>query len=233
MSNSNKGAANVALSAVLLVVGLAVGFGVSKASNNDTTSNSSTKSSSSSVPTSGTKAADIRANLVSLGVQHQDLTMHAVDAALDGSPNAKEVGADLYKNGTDIGAAVGSIYGKDAETTFNTVWKIHLDEFVNYAVASSKGDDAGKKTALNNIETKYTAPLSAYLAKANPNLPEDTLHSVLGDHVQQTADMIDLHVKKDYAGEATARDQAAQHLNGIFSTLAGGIVKQFPDKFQG
>lgn len=230
MSNSNKGAANVALSAVLLVVGLAVGFGVSKASNSATTS-TSTKNSA-SVPTSATKAADIRANLVSLGVQHQDLTMHAVDAALDGSKNAAEVGKDLYKNGTDIGAAVGSVYGKDAETTFNTVWKLHLDEFVNYAVASSKGDDAGKKTALNNIDTKYTKPLSAYLAKANPNLPEDTLYSVLSDHVTQTANMIDLHVKGDFAGETAARDLAAQHLNGVFSTLAGGIVKQFPDKFQ-
>lgn len=229
MSNSNKGAANVALSAVLLVVGLAVGFGVSKAANNKT---DTTTKNSSSVPTSATKAADIRANLVSLGVQHQDLTMHAVDAALDGSANAKQVGADLYKNGTDIGAAVGIIYGKDAETTFNTVWKLHLDQFVNYAVASSKGDDAGKKAALSTIDSQYTHPLANYLAKANPNLPADTLYSVLSDHVTQTANMIDLHVKGDFAGETTARDQAAQHLNGIFSTLAGGIVKQFPDKFQ-
>lgn len=232
MSNSNKGAANVALSAVLLVVGLAVGFGVSKASNNNNT-NGTTKNSASAVPTSTTKAADIRANLVALGVAHMDLTQHAVDAALDGDKNAPAVAADLYKNGTDIGAAVGSIYGKDAETTFNTVWKLHLDQFVAYAVASSKGDDAGKKAALATIDSQYTHPLSAYLAKANPNLPEDTLYSVLSDHVTQTAQMIDLHVKGDYAGEATARDQAAQHLNGIFSTLAGGIVKQFPAKFQG
>lgn len=230
MSNSNKGAANVALSAVLLVVGLAVGFGVSKATtNNDSSSANKTLT---SAPSSATKAGDIRANLVSLGVQHQDLTMHAVDAALDGDKNASAVAKDLYKNGTDIGAAVGSIYGKDAETTFNSVWKLHLDQFVNYAVASSKSDDAGKKAALSTIDSQYTKPLSAYLAKANPNLPQDTLYSVLSDHINQTAAMIDLHVKGDYAGEATARDQAAQHLNGIFSTLAGGIVKQFPDKFQ-
>lgn len=232
MSNSNKGAANVALSAVLLVVGLAVGFGVSKATNNSDTT-SKTNNSSSSAPTSATKAGDIRANLVSLGVQHQDLTQAAIDAALDGAPNASAVGADLYKNGTDIGAAVGSVYGKDAETTFNTVWKLHLDEFVKYAVASSKGDDAGKKAALSTIDSQYTKPLAAYLAKANPNLPEATLYSVLSDHVSMTANMIDLHVKKDFAGETAARDQAAQHLNGVFSTLAGGIVKQFPDKFQG
>ena len=230
MSNSNKGAANVALSAVLLVVGLAVGFGVSKASNNNDT-NGMTKNSA-AAPTTATKASELRANLVSLGVQHQDLTMHAVDAALDGDKNAADVGKDLYKNGTDIGAAIGSVYGKDAETTFNTVWKLHLDQFVNYAVASSKGDDAGKKAALSTIDSQYTKPLSAYLAKANPNLPQDTLYSVLSDHVTQTADMIDLHVKGDFAGETKARDQAAQHLNGIFSTLAGGIVKQFPDKFQ-
>ncbi len=232
MSNSNKGAVNVALSAVLLVVGLAVGFGVSKASSSNNNSLTASTKNSASVPTSATKASEIRANLVALGVAHMDLTQHAVDATLDGDKNAAEVGKDLYKNGTDIGAAVGSVYGPEAEKTFNTVWKLHLDQFVAYAGASSKGDEAGKKAALSTIDSQYTKPLSAYLAKANPNLPQDTLYSVLSDHVTQTAAMIDLHVKGDYAGEQTARNQAAQHLNGIFSTLAGGIVKQFPDKFQ-
>ncbi|MBC7546852.1 hypothetical protein H7171_03860, partial [Candidatus Saccharibacteria bacterium] len=138
---------------------------------------------------------------------------------------------DLYKNGTNLGAAVGSVYGKDAETTFNTVWKLHLDQFVAYAVAGSKGDEAGKKAALQSIDANYTKPLAAYLAKANPNLPQDALYSGLSEHVTMTAQMIDDQVKGDYPAAQALRAQGVQHLDGLFSTLAEGIVKQFPDKF--
>ncbi len=218
---------NVALIAVMLVVGLVIGFGIGKAADSNKTSTSS--STSASAPS--TKASDLRSDLVTLGLEHMLLTDSAVDQTLDGSPGATATGAALYKNGTDIGAAVGSVYGKDAETTFNSVWKLHLDQFVAYAVADSKGDDAGKQAALSTIDSMYTKPLAAYLAKANPKLPEKTLYSLLADHVTQTAQIIDDHVAKDYAKEQTDLNAANKHIEGIFSALAGGIVAQYPEKF--
>ncbi|HRF28258.1 MAG TPA: hypothetical protein PL051_01275 [Candidatus Saccharibacteria bacterium] len=177
------------------------------------------------------KAASLRSTLVGFGVEHMDLTYSAVASTLNGTKSAKADAADLYKNGTDLGAAVGSVYGKDAEKTFNSVWKLHLDEFVNYAVAASKDDTAAKKKALSNIDSMYTKPLAAYLAKANPNLPEDALYSGLKSHVDMTAVMIDNEAKGDYAAATKLRDEGATHLTSLFSTLADGIVKQFPDKF--
>lgn len=212
----------------MLLVGGAAGFGISKAtSNND----DSTSSSMMQRPTSETKAADLRASLVTLGVEHMQLTNQAVDGALDSSPNASETGAALYKNGTDIGAAVGSIYGKDAEATFNSVWKLHLDQFVNYAVASSKGDEMAKKAALEAIDSGYTKPLAQYLAKANPNINEGNLEAALRHHIEVTATMIDKHVEKDFAEESKQLSEASEHIESIFSSLAGAIVKQYPDKF--
>lgn len=228
MNLSKHESGNVAVIAIAVVVSLAIGYVGGMAMKNK--DNSSTKNSA--VVTSATKAADLRSNLVTMGLEHMTLTNAAVDAALDGSKTAEATGAALYANGNDIGATVGSVYGKDAETTFDSVWKLHLDEFVKYAVASSKGDDAGKQAALDAIATGYTKPLSAYLAKANPNLPEATLESVLGDHVQMTATMIDDHVAGKYADEQVALKEANQHMEGIFSTLAGAIVKQYPAKFQ-
>lgn len=220
---------------VTLVIGLLVGGGVGWAIADMNKSNSSNSSSSMSMsdskPTSATKAADLRASLVDFGVAHMDLTYAAVASTLNATPSAKADGAALYKNGTDIGAAIGSIYGKDAETTFNKVWKLHLDEFVNYAVASSKKDTAGQKKALDSIDANYTKPLAAYLAKANPNLPEDVLYKGLKGHVDMTAVMIDDEAKGDYAAAQQLRNEGADHLRDLFSTLAGGIVKQFPDKF--
>lgn len=230
MNESNKMSA-WGVGILMLVVGLAVGFGITKAatSNHDDTLNQQVKTAKAS---SDTKAADLRANLVTLGVEHMIYTDQAVDGALDSSPNATQTAAALYKNGNDIGAAVGSVYGKDAETTFDTVWKLHLDQFVAYAVADSKGDDAGKAAALSTIQTGYTKPLAQYLAKANPNIDEASLESALGDHVDMTAKMIDDHVQGKYADEADELSMANQHIEGIFSNLSSAIVKQYPAKFQ-
>lgn len=222
--SSNKTWAGVV---VALIVGLVVGWGVTMAvDHNDNNKNDKAASSQTS-----SKASDLRADLVTLGVEHMNYTDHAIDAALDGSPNASAVAKALYDNGNQIGAAVGSVYGKDAEKTFDSVWKLHLDQFVAYAVADSKGDTAGKQAALDKIDSGYTKPLAQYLAKANPNLPENVLESALRDHVNMTAKMIDDHVNKDYTAEANELDMANKHIEGIMSTLAAGIVKQFPDKF--
>ena len=224
--NQSGNAMPIVLVIVILVIVGAVSY--TFMNKNDDKSTITTKA---SVATTDTKAADFRSDFVTLGVQHMELTSNAVDAALDGAPGAGAVAKAVYANGTDIGAGIGSIYGKDAETTFNTVWKLHLDEFINYAVAGKKGDAAGKAAALASIDKNYTKPLSAYLAKANPNLPEATLNSVLGEHITMTAKMIDLHNAGDFAGEQAELKLADKHIEGIFSTLAGAIVKQYPAKF--
>lgn len=228
-SSTSPKTAGIAVAVVMLIVGGLAGFGITKAV--DHSDNKSTTSMSATVPTPATKAADLRANLVTMGVEHMTLTDQAVDAALDGSANATATGAALYSNGTDIGAAVGSVYGASAETTFNTVWKLHLDDFVKYAVASKGGDTAGKAAALADIDANYTKPLAQYLAKANPNLPEAVLEGALRDHVTMTAQMIDYHVQGNYTAEAAELKSANEHISGLFSTLAGAIVKQYPAKF--
>jgi hypothetical protein len=213
---------------VVLIVGLLIGFGITKMVDNN---HYKKQLAAASVPNSTTAAATLRANLVTLGVEHMTLTDQAVDAALDGSPDAMATGAALYANGNTIGATVGSVYGKSAQTTFDAVWKLHLDQFVNYAVADKEGNTAGKQAALNAIQTGYTIPLAQYLAKANPFLPESALQTALTDHVMMTATMIDDHVQGNYAAEAAQLNMANQHIADLFSTLAQGIVKQYPSKF--
>lgn len=231
---NQEGIAAVAALLVILVVAV-IGFAAFKISdkNKDThiIADSSVPSMTAAAPNTATKAADLRSTLVRLGSEHMLLTNTAVDQTLDGSPAATASTAALIQNGKDIGAVIGKFYGKEAETTFDTVWQIHLEQFVAYAGASAKGDAVGKATALKNIDEKYTKPLAAYLAKSNPNLPEKTLNAVLGDHVTMTADMIDLHVAKKYTEEYAKLAESNKHIEGIFSTLAGGIVKQYPAKF--
>ncbi|HET9098495.1 MAG TPA: hypothetical protein VFN51_02660 [Candidatus Saccharimonadales bacterium] len=213
----------------MLVIGVLIGFGITKAM--DHNSNNSSSTNSSAVALSDTKANTLRMNLVTLGIDHMTLTDQAVDAALDGSPDASAFGTALNDNGTAIGAAVGSVYGSSAQNTFDKVWQLHLNDFVKYAVADKAGDAAAKTAALSDINTNYTMPLAQFLAKANPNLPEATLQSALNDHIQMTAQMIDYHVQGNYTAEANELNMANTHIAGLFNTLANGIIKQYPSKF--
>lgn len=224
---------NVTAAIITLAIGLVIGGGIGYAASNmgDKDMNHSSMSASSSNSEVSNKASDLRASLVSQGTEHMDLTYGAVSSALASAPSASADQADLIQNGKDLAASVGSVYGADAQKTFEEVWTLHLTEFVNYAVAASKNDEAGKATALSNIDSKYTKPLSAYLAKANPNLPEDALYSGLKEHVDMTARMIDKQASGDYTGATAERDMAVKHLEGLMTTLANGIVKQFPEKF--
>lgn len=228
MENSTKQPNTAVVAAIVLILGLGVGFGVAKAINHNSTPTTTTAT---AVPAADTKAGDLRATLVSLGVQHMDLTDQAVDAALDGAPNAAAAKADLISNGQSISAAVGSIYGQAAQDKFQGLWNTHLTDFVNYAVAAKTGNQAAKTAALTDINDNYTKPISQLLSGANPNLPEATLETAFGDHVTMTAQMIDLHVSGKYTEEAAMRAMGDQHLEGLMSTLAGAIVKQYPSKF--
>jgi hypothetical protein len=230
MDESSKPKASMMTGSIVaaLVVGLVIGFAVTLAIEH---SHYKTKLSAASTPNASTAAATLRANLVTLGVEHMTLTDQAVDAALDGSPDATATGAALYANGNDIGTAVGSVYGPSAQKTFDAVWKLHLDQFVDYAVADKEGNKGAMQTALNTIQTQYTIPLSQYLAKANPNISESALQTALSDHVAMTATIIDDHVQGNYTAEASELTMANSHIADLFSSLAGAIVKQYPSKF--
>lgn len=213
---------------VALVVGGFVGGAIA---NNMKNKSNSTSMSASPQAAVTSKAADLRASLVSLGTSHMDLTYTAVSSALQGSKSATVDQEALFNNGSTLAAAVGSVYGADAEKAFNDLWKVHLNDFVKYAVASSKGDMAGKQAALADIDSGYTKPLAAYLAKANPNLPEAALYTGLKTHVDMTAKMIEAQAAGDYTAAQDQLKMAIKHIEGLMTTLADGIVKQFPQKF--
>jgi hypothetical protein len=222
--NQNGNAAPIILGLVVIVIIAAVAVKIVHDNKNNNVAAAAN-------PSASTKAADFRTTLVTLGIDHMTLTDQAVDAALDGNADATAFDTALNNNGKAIGAAVGSIYGTAAQNTVDTVWQIHLDDFVKYAVADKEGNSAAMSAALSDIQTKYTVPLAQYIAKANPNLPESALQKGLEMHISMTALMIDDHVKGNYTAEANELNMANTGIAGLFSTLAEGIVQQYPSKF--
>ena len=218
------------------VVALLAGFGGAKLMDrNNTSSESMTTTTMATAapaaPDAGTKASDLRAAAVALGLQHMHLTNQAVDAALDGNADAAAIKTQLIANGGDISAVIGTYYGDAAKIQFQTLWNTHLTDFVNYAVAGKKNDATGKAAALTDIATNYTMPISKLLSGANPNLPQAALETFFADHVSMTATIIDDHNAGNFAKESTDLAAADKHISSLMSTLATAIVKQMPNKF--
>jgi hypothetical protein len=102
---------------------------------------------------------------------------------------------------------------------------------VDYAKGKATKDNALVKKAQAGLNG-YIAEFSAFLAKANPNLPSDAVANDLKGHIATLAAAVDSLVAKD--GKAFDLLQAAAaHMPGTADVLAGGIAKQYPDKFDG
>ena len=177
-------------------------------------------------------AAELRSTLTANLDEHVYLASIAIANGLGNgldSGEFKAAAATLDKNSVELSDAIGSVYGEDAGKAFLPLWRKHIGFFVNYTKAKATKDDAAAEKAKEDLNG-YRTDFGAFLEGANPNLPADAVAEALIPHVDGTFDAIDAVV----AGDAEAFDllkTAAGHMPMLANTLAGGIAKQFPDKF--
>jgi hypothetical protein len=176
-------------------------------------------------------ASTLRTDLNYLLGEHLILAAKATGAALGGRSDQFAAYGDLLNtNGTDLGAAIGSLYGSDAEDEFNRIWSAHNGFFVDYTTGVATDDQAKQDEAVNNLTTVYVPQFSQFLAGAT-GLPEDAVTQLVGDHVLTTKAIVDAQAAGDAAGAATADRTAAMHMRMIGDPLAAAIVASLPDKF--
>lgn len=175
-------------------------------------------------------AADLRITLDRLLGEHALLAMTAMQKGVKGAPDFQAVAEALGKNTADLTAAITSVYGEDAGKAFNNLWSQHIGFFVDYTVATAKKDEAGRKAALAKLDN-YRADFSSFLAKANPNFEAKALADGLQMHVNQLVSAFDSYVKGDYKTTYASFRAAFGHMFETGAGLSGGIVAQFPDKF--
>ncbi|GAC1645429.1 MAG: hypothetical protein NVS9B11_16570 [Candidatus Dormibacteraceae bacterium] len=216
----------------VLAVGITAAFmALACGSGNTSTATSSPKAAT--AVTADSKAADLRVALDNLLGEHIFMAAKATGAALRGGTSDPEfvaAGAALNTNGTDIGAAVGSLYGTDAQNQFNAVWSAHNGFFVDYTIGVATKDATKKGAAVDNLKTKYITPFSAFLSGAT-GIPQDALAGLLTTHILTTAAIVDDQGAKDWA-KASADDRTAAHdMQMIADPLGAAFVKKFPAKF--
>ena len=180
---------------------------------------------------SDTAAAGLRTVLNVALREHVYLAGAATSAALGGRDSEfKAAAGALDGNSVDIAAAIGSVYGKDAEQAFLPLWRRHIGFFVDYTVGVATKDQPKQDKAVNDL-IGYTQDFGAFLQSANPNLPKQVVADLVKHHVVTLKDVVDAQAKKDPARAFTAIRTAASHMQMIADPLAEAIVKQFPDRF--
>ncbi len=176
-------------------------------------------------------AADLRVTLDRLLGEHALLATFAMQKGFAGEEDFKALAGALDQNTVDLGEAIGSVYGDEAEQQFLKMWRDHISFFVDFTVATGKDDQAARKAALDKL-AGYRVQFADFLDQATGGeLPSDAASEALQTHVDQLTAALDQYAAGDYEqAYQTVRDAYA-HMFMTGDTLADGIVNQSPEEF--
>jgi len=178
------------------------------------------------------KAVELREALRDLWVGHVFWVRNVALATRLGDAGAAKVAEEnAVKNARAIADAIGPVYGKPAADKLFGLLAGHYGAVKGYMTAAYAADKAGKDAALEKIKGNATE-IAVFLSSANPNLPKETLVSLLFAHGGHHMAQINAFAEKDYAAEAQVWAAMNEHMLMIADALGNGIVKQFPTKFQ-
>ena len=177
-------------------------------------------------------AVDFRVALNQLLQEHLFLASFATDSAIGGRTDEfAAAGAALNTNGTDLGAAIGGLFGQEAEDEWNRIWSAHNGFFVDYTTGVATDDMAMQDQAVTDLTETYVPEFSAFLAGPT-GLPEDALAELITEHVLTTKAIVDAQGAGDAAGAADADRDAAMHMRMLGDPLAEAIVAAQPESFE-
>ena len=162
---------------------------------------------------------------------HVAYTRFFIVSAAANAPDKDAHTHRLLQNQTDIGNAVGEVYGQDAGNKLAALLKDHILIAASIVAAAQAGDNA-KVTSENKRWHDNATDIAKFLHGANPkNWPEATLQTALFMHLDQTLNEASNELKGNYAGSIKDYDEAMTHMLMVADTLSDGIIKQFPAKF--
>lgn len=177
------------------------------------------------------KQVATQAALRDLWVEHVFWIRNYVVASKKGDQNEQKVATEqVLANATSISGAIASFYGKPAGDQMLRLLAGHWGAVKDYSDATFKKDAKGKQDATAKLIAN-AKEIAAFLAKANPNLPEATLVGLLSAHGAHHIAQIQQISNGDFAGEAKTWAAMRSHMFTIADALAAGLAKQFPAKF--
>ena len=148
-----------------------------------------------------------------------------------GNKKARDQAADeVVANAKLIAGAIEPYYGKAASDQLLTLLAGHWGAVKGIEDATKAGKKKEREDQTNTLVAN-AKEIAKFLSGANPNLPYDTLVTLLSAHGAHHIAQIDQLHAKDYATEAKTWAAMRDHMQVIADALADGIAKQFPEKF--
>jgi hypothetical protein len=184
------------------------------------------------VATAAVTVADTQAALRDLWLGHVFWVRNVVDARFEGNANeAKVAEQQVVANAKAIAASIAPFYGQAAADQLFGLLAGHWGAISDYLDATRAGSKAGQDAAFKLL-VRNADQISAFLGGANPYLPVDTLRGLLTAHGSHHVQQIQQFKAGQFDLEAKTWAAMKDHMYVIADALAGGIAKQFPDKFR-
>jgi hypothetical protein len=142
------------------------------------------------------KSAGLRAGLTGLLTSHVYLAGISVFTAYTDKDSVKgaqfKAAADaLDKNSVELSDAVKSVSDAAKANTFLQVWRTHIQNFVDYAVADATGNAADKTKALADLDGYRTSAGQFFSTVTGGALPAAAVADALKAHIESLAGAID------------------------------------------
>lgn len=228
MKESSKAGVIVAVAALSLLVGGGAGYAIASAT---TMKDTQTTSMTQTVETPAT-GTELRVTLNNLLREHVSSSVEVTRAIVSDAPQNELDGALAAQtaNAGDIAAAVGSIYGQEAQDQITTQFVEHIVASNDYARAVAAGDENAKMMAQQELD-EYLTKISAFFSGAIPTLPQEAVFDLLSEHESLINQSVEAYAAANFERSYELEREALMQVDGIAEALANGIVETQPDKF--
>jgi hypothetical protein len=178
-------------------------------------------------------ASDFRSDMRKLWEDHITYTRNFIVSFAGNLPDQDAVSARLLQNQTDIGNAIKPFYGDAAGTQLTELLRAHILGAVQILKAAKAGNKQQTDTAVQQWQANGDQ-IAQFLSNANPkNWPASDLKSGMRQHLDLTLAEANDRLAGKYADDVKDYDKVHEHILGLADTLSSGIMKQFPDRFEG
>jgi hypothetical protein len=178
-------------------------------------------------------SANLRVGLNNLLREHVTTNV-TVNHSIAGGASAAEVEAGVQAqlaNSDALAAAVGSIYGADAQAQFSEMFREHIEESNNYAIAAAAGDESAKAAAAVELQ-EYLQEIATFFSTAIPVLPYDAVYGLLSEHEDLINQSTVAFAAGDFSLAYQLEAQALVQVSTIADALAAGIIETQPTLFE-
>jgi hypothetical protein len=178
------------------------------------------------------KAFYAQMNLRDMWIDHVFWIRGMAMAAAEKNKAAQgEAGKQLHENSKKIAGDFENFYGQTAGGKLLSLLNAYDEAVQAYAAATIPSPSPAKQKQAADRTMKSVQDLADFLGATNPNWSKDALMHLLTTHNTGQMTEIDQIQKKDFAGEAKTWSEMKDHMYSLSDAMAGGIAKQFPEKF--